>query len=200
MNKPKDIGLVLLAAGASKRLGQPKQLVSFHDKTLLQHTIDCGESLALKLKVLVIGANVDQILSESDFKSFEVCMNENWEEGMATSLNLGLQKLLDLQPNLSGVMVLVSDQPFISAKLLNEMIQSFSTESSIVVCKYQEVIGVPALIGSNYFEEIQALKGDQGARRIIKKYPDLVKTINFDQGNFDIDTPEDLRRLNELED
>ncbi len=200
MNKPKDIGLVLLAAGASKRLGQPKQLVSFHDKTLLQHAIDCGESLDLKSKVLVIGANSQQILSETDTKSFEVCMNEKWEEGMATSLNLGLHKLLNLNSELSGIMVLVSDQPFVSEKLLNEMIQSFSKESSIVVCKYQEIIGVPTLIGSSYFEEIQALKGDQGARRIIKKYPDLVKTISFDQGNFDIDTPEDLRRLNKLKD
>ncbi|MEO9485736.1 MAG: nucleotidyltransferase family protein [Ekhidna sp.] len=199
MSEQVNIGLVVLAAGTSIRLGRPKQLVTFEGKTLLQRTMDCGGEDKFQSKVLVVGANADEILSETNCGSFDVCINERWKEGMAGSLKLGLEKSLELNPNLKALMILVSDQPFVRTDLLNEMIKLHTSESCIVICQYEGVNGVPALLGNEYFNEILALEGDQGAKKIIKNHLDHVKTITFDQGSFDIDTPEDLKRLNALE-
>lgn len=196
MSDTPNIGLVLLAAGGSIRLGRPKQLIRFNGKTLIQHAIDSAVDVPLKSRVLVLGSSEDQILGMIDTKSFHTCRNENWEDGMASSLKKGIKESLRIEPNLNAILILVSDQPFISMELLNEMIELYKSQSSIVVCQYGDVKGVPVLFGSKYFNELLQLSGDQGARKIMMKYEKMQSVVKFDQGNFDIDTMEDLDRLN----
>lgn len=199
MNKESKIGLVLLAAGGSRRLGQPKQLVSFKGKCLLQHAIDCTDEILFESKVMILGANAEMIKQKVDPKSFHICINDHWERGMAGSLWLGVDRLLHLCTDLNAIVIMVSDQPFISKELLMEMVGLYKSESSIVVCQYQGVKGVPALFAAKYFDELSRLSGDQGARKIIREYEDILTVVKFDQGDFDIDTIEDLKQLNELE-
>ena len=98
----------MLAAGASKRLGQPKQLVSFKGKSLLQHVIDCTKPLNLTTKVLVVGANADELLKRMDNEGYHVCLNNQWEEGMGRSLASGLEESLHLEPDLDGLLVMIA--------------------------------------------------------------------------------------------
>ncbi|MEP1034821.1 nucleotidyltransferase family protein [Ekhidna sp.] len=196
MSESLKIGIVLLAAGASSRLGQPKQLIQFRGKNLLQHTIDTANELEFESSILIVGANADQVLSKVTINSFQSFTNENWEQGMASSLRLGIKKSLISVPDLNAILISVSDQPFVSKELLQEMIQLYRSESSIVVCEYDNVKGVPVLFGSKYFNELLMLNGDQGAQKIIKDHEKMQSIVMFDHGNFDIDTPEDLERLN----
>lgn len=198
MSNSREIGLVLLAAGASKRLGQPKQLIPYKGKSLLQHTIDCAEGLNLQMNVLVIGANAKAIQEIISAETMKMVINENWESGMGSSLKLGVKEILQLSPELDAVIVLVSDQPFIHLELLKEMTELYNSENDIVGSEYKDVVGVPVLFGRSYFKELQELSGDQGARRIINKHQNCLKKIKFEQGNFDIDTPADLEQLNNL--
>ena len=190
------IGCILLAAGESKRLGQPKQLVKFKGSTLLQHAIDQATAINFEASVLVLGANAVTIQKEINPKSFSILINQDWRRGMASSLHLAIEQI---EINLDGVLILVGDQPFVSEKLLQEMMSIFGSSSDIVACSYKGINGVPALLGSDYFEALLTLEGDTGARKIIKKHLAKVKSITFEQGNFDIDTPEDLNRLMETD-
>ncbi|WP_462252387.1 nucleotidyltransferase family protein [Ekhidna sp.] len=196
MSRLSNIGLVLLAAGESKRLGQPKQLVKYQGISLLQRAIDTAEEVNLQSRVLIVGGYSDEVLSETNCKSFHVEKNEAWRDGMAGSLVLGLQTTIKLNPQIDGVLVMVSDQPFINTELLNRLIDQYAEKSDIVASEYEGIAGVPVLLGEEYFDEIKELDGDYGARKIVKKHSEKVKTIKFDQGNFDIDTPQDLERLN----
>ncbi|WP_436515184.1 nucleotidyltransferase family protein [Ekhidna sp. To15] len=199
MGESSKIGIIILAAGASKRLGQPKQLVSFQGKKLLQHTIDCTVNLDFSSKVLVLGAKADQVLQQVELHDFNTCLNKQWEEGMGSSLRIAVEKSIELNPDLEAIIVQVSDQPFVSKELLGELLELYISESSIVACEYEEVKGVPTLFGSKYFDELLQLDGDQGAKKIIQKHQSVLKIVRFDQGNFDIDTPEDLERLKSFE-
>ena len=109
-----NIAVLILAAGSSKRLGKPKQLVKFKNKTLLQHSIDVSEALDLSEKIIVLGANEDKILNEVDLKNHKLLINKNWQEGMSTSLKKGLEEIRNWHPTIKHVLVLLSDQPFIS--------------------------------------------------------------------------------------
>lgn len=92
-------GVIILAAGSSSRLGYPKQLVKFKGKPLLQHSIDVVGSLNFDTKILVLGAKAAEIEKQLDLKNFSVVYNDNWEEGMSTSIKLGFLKLLSLTKN-----------------------------------------------------------------------------------------------------
>lgn len=199
MSNSSKIGILILAAGASKRLGQPKQLVAFQDKNLLQHTIDSTGDLDLCTKVLIVGANAKEVLKQVNIHNYHTCLNEEWEEGMGSSLSAGLKESLTLEADLEAIMVLVVDQPFINGELLQSLVESYNSSKCIVASKYGEVTGVPAVFDKKYFGELLNLSGDQGAKRILKKHQVVLETVRFDQGNFDIDTPEDLDQLKHFE-
>lgn len=195
MNNPKSIGVIILAAGASSRLGQPKQLVRFDGKSLLQNTLDSTKELRLNPRILVLGAKQREILEKVELNDFKLTPNEDWKDGMASSLKIGLQFALELNPQQIGMLILVCDQPYLKAEILTKMLAKFDNDHSIVACKYGQTIGVPVLFGQQYFDELLGLQGDQGAKKVLKKYVDRVALVNFERGIVDVDTREDLVRL-----
>jgi len=191
-----NTGIVVLAAGISSRLGSPKQLLSHNGKTLLKHTVDEAASSHADCVVVVLGANADLFLKEIDVSRASVVENKEWQEGMASSLRTGLYTLLKQPAPVDGVIFMVCDQPFVSAVLLNDLINAHKeTGKPIVTCNYGKEIGPPAFFRQSFFTELLQLKGDAGARKIIQQHKDEVATVSFPQGCIDIDRKEDYETL-----
>ncbi|MEP1097687.1 MAG: nucleotidyltransferase family protein [Cyclobacteriaceae bacterium] len=188
-------GLIILAAGTSSRLGRPKQLLEYKGRPLLQHAIDIAVQFEWEASVLVLGANAAQIEEKINPKSLDLIMNENWKEGIASSIRSGLSYLLEKRPDLQHVLFLLSDQPYLSIEVVRELLTKHEKTLAITACKYQDQIGVPVVFSKDFFEELRHLEGDQGAKKIVMKNMDVVSTVPFDGGEVDVDTDEDYRKL-----
>lgn len=189
-------GIVILAAGASTRLGKPKQLLQYHGKTLLNHAVNEAIKAKADAVVVILGKNADLFTGEIDKEEVRVVINKDWEEGMASSVRLGLDTLLKSKPYMDAVIFMVCDQPHISSSVLNNLITAQQrTTKQIVTCNYGESIGPPALFHKKYFRELAKLKGDVGAKNIIQQNMNDVATILFREGKIDIDTEEDYEAL-----
>jgi len=188
--------VVVLAAGSSSRLGRPKQLLEYRGKTLLAHAVEAAmESVANKV-VVVLGANEREVRRALPTGSFDVLVNDGWGEGMASSVRLAMQHLQQNQPGADGALLVVCDQPFVSANLFDQMLQmQHNTGRPIVACSYAERLGTPALFHRSYFDLLAQLKGDTGARKILQEHSTQVAAVPFEQGINDIDTPEAYQQL-----
>ena len=189
-------GIIILAAGASTRFGKPKQLLQYRGKTLLAHAINEAGNSNADAVVVVLGKDANLFKKEIDERKIRVAINSSWEEGMASSLRLGMDTLLKDKPYIDAVIFMVCDQPHISSSILNKLIKTQQkTTKQIVTCNYGDSMGPPALLHKKYFEELMKLSGDAGARKIIQKNMNDVATILFPEGNIDIDTEEDYEKL-----
>jgi molybdenum cofactor cytidylyltransferase len=191
------ISILILAAGSSSRLGQPKQLVEFEGRTLIERITKTALSVSENVLV-VLGANIDLI--KPKLKAFSdlvnIIENTDWNDGMGTSISLGVE---NLAPESDAILILLADQPLISQVLLQNMLQTFAEKKDpIVACNYGEQLGVPILFDKSFFLELKNLKGEQGAKLFLKNYPEKITSVDFKEGLFDIDTPEDLLKLTQL--
>lgn len=185
----KKIGTIVLAAGASRRLGQAKQLLRWDDRSLIQRSIAVACASMCNQVVVVLGANADQITREIQDLSIEIIQNPEWEIGMSSSLKLGIATL---SSSVDAVIIMLCDQPLITPAIINQLIQAYRNPplfpSPIVACQHDEIIGVPALFDRSIWPALQALEGDTGARKIIQQYRNRVITINCPEAALDIDT------------
>jgi molybdenum cofactor cytidylyltransferase len=193
----KKIGVIILAAGGSSRMGQPKQLMRFQNKSLLQNIIDQSQkALSFTSYVLVLGAYAEEIQNSIDPGEFNVIINDNWKKGMAGSIRKGVEGLLAIEPELESILILLSDQPFVTSKLILELIETHLRQGKeITACKYEDAVGVPAIFNRHLFNELCLLEGDRGARMLIKKYAERLAVLSFDLGSIDVDLPDDYNRL-----
>ena len=189
-------GIIILAAGESTRLGYPKQIAKYKDKTLLQLAIDAANGCKADKRVVVLGANRDEIKKTFSGASIPNIPNPHFEKGMSTSIKIGLEYMLRFdQPD--QVIIMLCDQPFVDAKLLNKLIAAQEKEGKgIVACAYSKTVGVPILFGKAYFKKLMELTGDEGAKQIALAHEEDLATIAFPKGKVDIDTEEDLKDLN----
>lgn len=189
-------GLIILAAGASSRLGEPKQKVLFKGKTLLQRTVDTALHSACRPVIIVLGAYSDEIQAEIKSEDVIIYHNPQWEEGMASSIRLGIEVLKKTASEVSDVIIMVCDQPFADTYLLNLMINKKAiTGKEIVACSYKNTLGVPVLFDKKFFPELLSLEGEEGAKKLILKHKECVADIPFPPGSFDIDTMDDYQAL-----
>lgn len=196
MTASTNIGVVILAAGSSSRLGRPKQLVKFQNETLLQHVINSITPFQFNSSVLVLGANADQIKDASNLDNVHVVHNENWPEGIASSIRLGVSESIKLNQSLESILFLLSDQPFVAKELIEELINMhINRNQCITACRYKENVGVPAIFGKSFFRQLLELRGDVGAKNIIARNSEHVDSIVFKRGSFDVDTEEDVHKL-----
>lgn len=186
----------MLAAGASSRLGKPKQLLPYKGTTLLKHAVQLAVDATLKPIVVVKGANADLLNKEIEESQATIVMNAAWEEGMASSIRIGLQKMLELEPAINSVIMMVCDQPYVTVKLLQDLIaKHVETGKPIIASSYKNNLGTPALFDAGIFNELMQLKGDAGAKKILNNHPEWVAVIDFPMGEIDIDTEEDYKKL-----
>ncbi|MCV2484538.1 nucleotidyltransferase family protein [Flavobacterium sp. SH_e] len=189
-------GIIILAAGNSSRLGRPKQLLEYKESTLLKNTI----SEALKAKnsfvIVVTGSNHDLIEKELNLPEITFSFNSEWENGMSSSIVKGISELLLLNPECEQCILAVCDQPFVTVSVFENLIfESNKTKKGIAASAYAETLGTPVLFHKKYFQELLELKGQEGAKKLIKKYTHDVVSVLFEKGNIDIDTEEDYFKL-----
>lgn len=191
-----NTGIVILAAGASSRLGSIKQLIHFNGKTLLQHVIDEAKHAGVNPIVVVTGANANEVSTSIADSNVSIVFNKDWSKGMASGIVVGVDKMKMLNKDLEKIIIAVCDQPFISAALFNQLDQ-IQQESGkpIVASAYENTIGTPVLFTQKYFDELFGLTGDMGAKQILKNHSEDVATVDFPKGAIDIDTQKDYERL-----
>jgi len=189
--------IIILAAGASTRLGFPKQMVSFNGRTLLQHTVEAALSSDIGPVVVVLGAFADEIgVTLESYDELHIVTNNSFSEGLSSSIKSGLRTALLTIENLEGVVLMLCDQPCIDSSILTDLIGTHvKTGLPIVSCDYGEKHGPPTYINKTFFKELLILKGDLGAKSLLSKYHTQVAWTPFLNGDKDVDFPEDLDSL-----
>ena len=193
---------IILAAGASVRFGQPKQLIELRGKYLVEWVLDAALKSRLDLVVLVLGHEYQSILQALGTKvrrpRLEVVINHKYHEGQSSSLKTGLESV---RKTFSSIMYLLADQPMINSKTINLLLDQFhDSEREICVPVFEGQRGNPTIFKRPIYEEIMMIDGDIGARNIIGKEADrvLYAKIKDPLCFFDIDSQEDLKKLRRL--
>jgi molybdenum cofactor cytidylyltransferase len=190
--------VLLLAAGASSRMGQPKMFLTWQGKTFLEHTVSAAASISTPVFV-VTGEHTHAIATALQHHEVQLIPNEQWQEGMGTSVAAGVAGIVQAGFIPDTLIIAVCDQPFITAELLQQMIaEKERSGKGIVGCSYDNTIGTPVIFDKKYFAALQQLNGQQGAKRLLQQSPGDVATVPFPLGSIDIDTPEDYERLKKL--
>ena len=190
---------IILAAGASIRFGQPKQLIKLRGKYLVEWVLDAALNSRLQTVVLVLGHEHQKIIQAVGTKGrhpkLEVVINHHYHEGQSTSLKTGLTCVSQA---FSAVMYLLADQPMINSNTIDLLLDRFQdSDKDICVPVFEGKRGNPTIFKRPIYEEIMMIDGDIGARSIIGKtaervlYTEIKDPLCF----FDIDSPEDLENL-----
>ncbi len=192
---------LILAAGASRRLGHAKQLVSYRGETLLARTIRMLREATMTPVVVVLGAESERIAAALDSDGSVRVHNDRWEQGISSSISAGLEAVDAITPQCAGVLIATCDQPRLSSEHLLALLNRFNEQAGavIVASEYAGIKGVPAVFPRAAFEQLRSLSGDQGARKIIADPPCRVSAVEFAGGDVDIDRPDDLDHLREPE-
>jgi molybdenum cofactor cytidylyltransferase len=192
--KEDNLAILILAAGASSRMGSPKQLLPWKNQPLIRYLAAQALALPCRPVVVVTGAGAGKVDAALQGMEVEVVFNHKWASGMGYSLAFGIEALEKLNPITVGVMIILSDQPLVEANYLKQLRNLFFENNGRVIAasKYGLVLGPPLIFGREFFEELKSLQGDRGAKDLLRKYHAQVKAIEFPDGALDWDTPEDV--------
>lgn len=186
------VASIVLAGGASTRMGMPKQLLQFGERSLIGHVVEVAIASVCNLIIVVLGASSDRIKPEVERLDVRVVENPHWAEGMSTSIRTGIKTLKAINPEVEAVVLMLCDQPFVSTQIIDRLVASYrATGKSIIASEYAEISGVPALFSRALFSELTALSDDVGAKQVIKQHAQAVFGVPFPEGAIDIDTPKD---------
>ncbi|MEM9544745.1 MAG: nucleotidyltransferase family protein [Bacteroidota bacterium] len=193
MDRKNKYAILILAAGESKRLGRPKQLVRWKNTTLLNHTITSALATKKTDVMVALGAHHSIILPTLT-GNISILKIKNWNEGMgATMSNCFNQFSFEAY---QGIIISVCDQPYISEDVFSDLIHRFEMgRKTIIVSKYDNGMGPPTLFSNTYLPKLKILKGDVGAKSLIRQNMTEVDSILFEKGTIDIDQIEDIQKL-----
>ncbi len=189
-----NVYAIILAAGASCRLGSPKQLLEWRGRTLLDNTIESACCLLNERVIVVLGAQAEVIQETINFKEVSLVINPDWPTGIASSIRVGIDAL---PANADGVLMLLSDQPLIGYRTMQNLLTQWQIEPSrIAASRYHDTVGVPALFPSAFFGALRSLRGDRGAKSLLLQFEEKLQKIPLPEAEIDIDTREDFDHLN----
>ncbi len=191
-----DNCIVIPAAGASTRLGRPKQLVMFEGESLIRRAVRSSLSVCENV-VVVLGSDVNDIEPELAGLSTEICINKNWKDGIGTSIAEGVRLAEKKFKDLNGFLIHLSDLPLVTSVELRKLLEAADSEKEkIVFSVYEDFEGVPAYFPSRYFSGLASLEGDFGAQGLIKSAePESKIGVRNGIRYFDVDSEEDLAEL-----
>jgi molybdenum cofactor cytidylyltransferase len=188
------IALVVLAAGASSRMGRPKQLLPYRGRTLLAHAAE--QALAIERgPVYVVVPNDPAVCKALDGVPVEIVVNADAAEGMASSIRAGLHAVMR-DADVDAVLITLLDQPLVLAKQLNDLVNAFdATQPMVVAASYAGIAGAPVLFPKSCFNRLLSLRGDRGARSVLKDIADELRLYPLPEAAFDVDTMQDFAHL-----
>ena len=189
--KNSETAIIILAAGNSSRLGLPKQLLPYKNKSFLRLIAEKALEVRPLEVVAVLGFASDRMQQELQDLHIRVVMNHEWMEGIASSIRAGINAV---DPRAEGALISLCDQPAVTSELLSQLISLCSHEKPIAATEYNQILGVPACFDSSIFPELLQLQGDAGAKRVIGRDRSRVETHFFPQASIDIDTLEDYQK------
>jgi molybdenum cofactor cytidylyltransferase len=192
-----SVGAIILAAGGSRRLGQPKQLLAYRGETLLNRAIRVACEAGATPVIAVLGAEYEVIRNSIQSRSAIAVHNDRWRHGMGSSIEAGMRALAVCAPDIEAVLLMGCDQPRLTAEHLQALMAAFVSQAAraIAASAYAGVHGVPAVFPRETFADLRSLRGEKGARSIIESAPCPVVAVEFAGGEVDIDAPEDLAAL-----
>ncbi len=162
---------IILAAGGSSRLGQPKQLLLIDGESLVRRTARMAVEAGCASVFVVLGCDAARMQPELEDLSIGVIHNPDWQNGIASSITTGVAALTAREPAVNNLLILVCDQSRLTTALLKELIDKHRSErATITASAYAGTTGVPAIFSRAIFPELAALSGDEGARRLIARH------------------------------
>lgn len=198
LGKETRIEVMIMAAGASRRLGQPKQLVEYQGQTLIRKISQEAINADIGNVTVVTGYDHKTIEKEIQNKGVDVYYNEEWEEGLGASIRNGLKHILQEKPETNAVLLTMVDQPYVDGTHLKKLANAYDPSRPMIIASaYSSTFGVPVLFDSKYFDMMKELKGDEGGKKIFVNYLRDIVEIPFIEGAIDIDEKEDLKSLEE---
>jgi molybdenum cofactor cytidylyltransferase len=186
-----EVAAVVLAAGEGRRMGSPKLLLSWGGKSLVRRAAEAALG-ACRRVVVVVGPEADRMRSELASLPVLVVSNPEYAEGVAASLRRGLREVADAP----AVLVVLADQPAVTAGHLRRLVQAYrEAGAAVVAASYGDAVGAPAVFSRRLFPELLALRGDAGAKRVVEEHRQEAVFVPVPEAAVDVDTPEDWETL-----
>ncbi|HEY0513082.1 MAG TPA: nucleotidyltransferase family protein [Thermoanaerobaculia bacterium] len=191
------VAVLVLAAGASTRMGRPKQILPFQGSTLLRRVVEQALQSSASRVFVVLGAHAAVVAPTLDELPVEIIWNLDWEEGQGASIRTGVRFLMDRAPETGAVLFLLGDQPLVMSSSIERLIAVHRrTGAGLVASEQDGRLGVPALFSSRFFGELARLQGDAGgAHRLLREHEDEAVGLILPDAELDVDTPADYERL-----
>lgn len=191
MGKSLQHAVIVLAAGASRRLGTAKQLLILDGESLINRTIRIAQATEPAQTIVVLGARADEIALTVTHQTIDYVHCADWEAGMSASLKRGIQKV---NSECEGALVLLCDQPTLSASHLDALLNAWYRQPDRAVASaYANTVGVPAMLPRSWFVRLSHVLGDQGARELLRRDPTVLR-VESPRLEHDVDSPQDLRK------
>jgi CTP:molybdopterin cytidylyltransferase MocA len=191
------VSAIVLAAGAGSRFGGGKLVAPFGGRTLIEATLDGLRGAPVDETIVVVGTEGERLREESIAHGARLVENRDWAEGMSTSVRTGLDAC---SPGSRAAVVVLADQPLVGAGAVGRLVEAFEAGAPVVVATYGGEPRNPALFAREIWPLLaREMSGDRGARAVLARHPELVTEVPCDDvaDPADVDTVEDLRRLEE---
>ena len=196
MQNVSDTAIIILAAGSSSRLGEPKQLLKINGETLLEKSMTIALQTGVQDVFVVLGAGEKELRPQLENRPVHIIQNMNWSKGIGSSLKAGLARERQYRPDIQCVVIMVCDQPHVTASHLMQLLETHhATQKAIVASSYSSTAGVPVLFAKSVFTQLEQLEDGHGAKKIMEAHPEFLETVDFPGGSIDLDTPDDVRRF-----
>ena len=195
------ISAILLAAGGSTRMrGEVKQLLAWGDTTFVGNAVRVAQASRVNEIVVVTGSQANQVKRETSNTNARVVFNPDWATGRASSVRVGIKALSE---KTSGAIFINADQPFLTARVIDTVIEKFfETRAPIVVPLYDGKAGSPVLFARELLSELNALQGEQGGRDVLENYREVLARVEIadTRAALDLDTPEEYAEAKRMRD
>lgn len=189
------IGAILLAAGGSRRMGRPKQLLEFDGQALIRRAAEVAVAARLRPVVVVLGCETDACRRHLGDLVVDVIVNADWQRGIGASLRTGAAHLHAVA-HVDAAIILLCDQPLVDAAAIERIVAAHRRRGApVVAARYADTLGVPALFAGAWLERLLALPDDAGAKQLIREAGARAAAVDLPEAAFDLDSEEDVRRL-----